>query len=62
MQSRKLARAKKLICQYAKEDWQLIDDEVDAIEDPLFGEMIAEDYQRLYQFIADHDFVAEKSG
>ena len=45
-----------------KEDWQLIDDEVDAIEDPLFGEMIAEDYQRLYQFIVDHDFAAEKTG
>jgi len=45
-----------------KEDWQLIDDEVDAIEDPLFGKMIAEDYQRLYQFIVDHDFAAEKTG
>ncbi len=45
-----------------KEDWKVIDEEIDAIEDPLFGEMIAEDYQRLYQFIVDHDFAAEKSG
>ncbi len=45
-----------------KEDWQLIDEEVDAIDDPLFGEMIAEEYQRLYQLIVDHSLIARKSG
>ena len=45
-----------------KEDWQLIDEEVDAIDDPLFGEMIAEEYQRLYQLIVDHRLIARKSG
>jgi len=34
-------------------DWQVIDEEVDAIEDPLFGTMIAEEYQRLYKLITD---------
>ena len=38
---------------FTKEDWQVIDEEVDAVEDPLFGEMIAEEYQRLYRLIAD---------
>ncbi len=38
---------------FTKEDWQLIDEEVDAIEDSLFGEMIADDYQRLYRLIVD---------
>ena len=45
-----------------KEDWQVIDEEVNVIDDPLFGEMIAEEYQRLYQFIVDHYFAAENSG
>jgi len=36
-----------------KEDWQLIDDEVDAIEDSLFGDEIADDCQRLYRLITD---------
>ena len=46
----------------AKADWQLIDEGVDAIDDPLFGEMIAEEYQRLYQLIVDHSSTARKSG
>ena len=36
-----------------KEDWQLIDEEVDAVEDPVFGAMIADEYQRLYRLITD---------
>ncbi len=47
---------------FTKEDWQLIDEEVDGIDDPLFGEMIAEEYQRLYQLIVDHSLIARKSG
>ncbi len=38
---------------FTKEDWQVIDEEVDAIEDPLFGEMVADAYQRLYLLITD---------
>ena len=36
-----------------KKDWQIIDEKVNAIDDPLFGEMIADDYQRLYRLITD---------
>ncbi len=36
-----------------EEDWQIIDEELDAIEDPLFGAVIAEEYQRLYSLIID---------
>ena len=36
-----------------KKDWQLIDEEVNATDDPLFGTTIAEEYQQLYQLIAD---------
>jgi len=36
-----------------KKDWQLIDEEVNAIDDPLFGTTIAEEYQQLYQLIID---------
>ena len=45
-----------------KEDWQVIDEQVDAVEDPVFGAAIADGYQRLYQLIVDHNFVARKSG
>ncbi|VUX55852.1 putative Hemerythrin HHE cation binding domain protein [uncultured Woeseiaceae bacterium] len=45
-----------------KEDWQVIDEEVDAVEDPVFGAAIADEYQRLYQLIVDYHYVAEKSG
>ena len=38
---------------FTKEDWQVIDEEVDATEDPLFGEMVADAYQRLYWLIID---------
>ena len=34
-------------------EWQLIDEAVDAIDDPLFDEMTADDYQRLYRLITD---------
>jgi hemerythrin-like domain-containing protein len=34
-----------------RKDWQFIDDQVDAIEDPLFGEVLADDFQRLYGLI-----------
>ena len=36
-----------------KEDWQVIEKKADAIEDPLFGTMIANEYQRLYRLITD---------
>ena len=35
-----------------KKEWQFIDAAVDAINDPLFDEMTADDYQRLYRLIA----------
>ena len=38
---------------FTKEDWQVIDEEVDAFEDPLFGAAIADEYQRLYRLISD---------
>ena len=38
---------------FTKEDWQVIDEEVDAVEDPLFGAMVADAYQRLYWLITD---------
>ncbi len=34
-------------------DWQFIDEAVKAIDDPLFDEMTADDYQRLYRLIAE---------
>ncbi len=34
-------------------EWQLIDEAIDAIDDPLFDEMSADDYQRLYRLITD---------
>jgi len=36
-----------------KEDWQVIDEEVDAVEDPLFEAQIADEYQRLFKLIID---------
>ena len=36
-----------------KEDWQLVDEEADAVEDTLFGAVIAGEYQRLYRMITD---------
>ena len=50
-EERKLFALAKVI--FTKEDWQIIDAEVDAIDDPSFGAMIADDYQRYYQFITD---------
>ncbi len=38
---------------FTKEDWQVIDEEVDAIEDPLFGEIVSDAYQRLCWLIID---------
>ncbi len=34
-------------------DWQVIDEAVKAINDPLFDDMSADDYQRLYRLIAE---------
>ena len=45
-----------------KEDWQVIDEEVDAGDDPVFEAAIADEYQRLYRLIVDYNFVAGKSG
>lgn len=36
-----------------KMEWQLIDEAVDTIDDPLFDEMSVGDYQRLYRLITD---------
>ena len=36
---------------FTNEDWQAIDEAVDAIEDPLFGTVIAKGYERLYRLI-----------
>ena len=38
---------------FTKEDWQVIDEELDAIEDPVFGPVIADQYERLYRLITD---------
>ena len=50
-EERKLFALAKVI--FTKEDWQVIDEEVDAFEDPLFGAMIADEYQRLYRLITE---------
>ncbi len=36
-----------------EKEWQVIDWAVNAIDDPLFDEMTADDYQRLYRLITD---------
>ena len=36
-----------------KKDWRVIDEKVEANKDPLFGTMIAREYQRLYRLITD---------
>ncbi len=36
-----------------EKEWQVIDVGVNAIDDPLFDEMTADDYQRLYRLITD---------
>ena len=38
---------------FTEEEWQVIDEEADSIEDPLFGPLIADEYQRLYRLIVD---------
>jgi len=50
-EERKLFPLAKVVL--TKEDWQVIDDEFNAIEDPLFGSLIADEYQRLYRLITD---------
>ncbi len=36
-----------------KKEWQVIDEAVNAIDDPLFDEMTADEYQRLYRLIIE---------
>ena len=36
-----------------KEDWQIVEKKANAITDPLFGDVIAEDYQELYKLIIE---------
>ena len=36
-----------------KKEWQVIDEAVSAIDDPLFDEMTADEYQRLYRLIIE---------
>ncbi len=50
-EERKLFALAKIVL--TKEDWQVIDEEVDATEDPLFGAVVADEYQRLYRLITD---------
>jgi hemerythrin-like domain-containing protein len=50
-EERKLFPLAKVVL--TKEDWQAIDKEVNANEDPLFGTAIADEYQRLYRLITD---------
>jgi hemerythrin-like domain-containing protein len=38
---------------FTEEDWQSIDEAIDAIEDPVFGTVIAKGYKRLYGLITD---------
>jgi hemerythrin-like domain-containing protein len=45
-------------------DWQEVEEAIDAIEDPVFGKMIADGYERLYRLItdqADRRYVNENS-
>ena len=37
-----------------EKEWQVIDAAIDAIDDPLFDEMTAGDYHRLYRLITGH--------
>ena len=36
----------------SEKEWQIIDGAIGSIDDPLFDEMTADDYQRLYRLIA----------
>ena len=36
-----------------KKEWQVIDEAANSIDDPLFDEMTADDYQHLYRLITD---------
>jgi len=36
-----------------KKEWQVIDEAINAIDDPLFDEMTADEYQRLYRLITE---------
>jgi len=38
---------------FSEEEWQAIDEAVDAIEDPMFGTEVAKGYERLYRLITD---------
>ena len=58
-EERKLFALAKAI--FTKEDWQVIDEAVKAIDDPLFDEMTADDYQRLYWLITDGQVESLKS-
>ena len=40
---------------FTHHDWQAIDRQIDAIEDPLFGAMIADEFQNLFRLIVDRD-------
>jgi hemerythrin-like domain-containing protein len=38
---------------FTEKDWQDLDEASETIDDPLFDEMTADDYQRLYRLIAE---------
>ena len=46
---------------FTEEDWQAIEEAVDAIEDHLFGAVIAKGYERLYRLITDEEVTYETS-
>ncbi len=50
-EERKLFALARVI--FTDKEWQAIDEEADSIEDPLFGPLIADEYQRLYRLIVD---------
>lgn len=50
-EERKLFALAKVI--FTRKEWQAIDEEADAIDDPLFGTLIADKFQRLYRLITD---------
>ena len=50
-EERKLFALAKAV--FTEEDWQSIDEAIDAIEDPLFGTEVAKGYERLFGLITD---------
>jgi len=45
-----------------EKEWQVIDEAVSAIDDPLFDEMTADEYQRLYRLIIEQTKLGAVTG